>query len=86
LKWARKDIGLRRNFFTEPILAWALYLNGQFAEAEQVMNHALSSGVREAELFFQAATISRAASGNGDQYLQLAAEVNPRYESFHMHH
>lgn len=88
LRWARKDLELRENFSTESAVAWALYLSGKFAEARHAMNRALSSGVREAELFFQAGLINQAVGGNGDgdRYLQLAAETNPQYQSFHMHH
>ena len=51
------------------------------------MNQALSSGVTDAQMFFQAATIYQSMGGNGkgDQYLQLATKINPYYQSFHVH-
>lgn len=87
VKWARKDIEMRANFATQAALAWALYRDGQFAEALLMINRALSSGARDARLFFQAAMIHRFAGGNGESnlYLQIAAEINPLYNNFHVH-
>jgi tetratricopeptide (TPR) repeat protein len=87
IKWARKDIELRENFSTQAALAWALYRDGRFAEALEAINVALSSGVKDAHLFSQAATIYRAASriDEGAAYLQMAAAINPNHGSFHVH-
>lgn len=87
VRWARKDLELRQNFSTQAALAWGLYRDGQFAEALDAMHKALSSGVREAELFFQAAMIHLAVgrTGEGKQFLQEAAEINPHYQDFHVH-
>jgi tetratricopeptide (TPR) repeat protein len=87
VRWARKDIDLRENFSTQAALAWAFYRDGQFNEARSTMNQALSSGVRDARLFFQAAMISFSAGGNGEGnlYLQMANEINPDHSSFHVH-
>jgi len=87
VKWARKDLELRRNFATLASLAWALYRAGEFAEALDTMNKALASGVKDARLFFQAGLINQAAGSDGDaeRYLYLAEEVNPHYRSFHVH-
>ncbi len=87
VKWARKDIALRRNFSTLSALAWALYRAGEFTEALDTMKQALSSGAADAHLFFQAATIYQSAggNGNGDRYLERAHEINPHYRNFHVH-
>jgi tetratricopeptide (TPR) repeat protein len=87
VKWARKDIELRRNFSTLAALAWALYRAADFAAAFDAMNQALSSGAADAHLFFQAATIfqSVGGNGNGERYLQMANEINPHYRNFHVH-
>ncbi len=88
LKWAHKDLELRNNFSTQAAFAWALYLDHQFQEALEVIGRALSSGVKEAGLFVQAGMIYKAAgrSNEGDGYLRLAAELNPQFHSFHVHH
>lgn len=87
IRWARKDLDLRRNFAAYDALAWALYRNGQFAEALEQMNQALATGVRDARLYFHAAMIHLAAgqTDEGRQFLQRAAVINPRYEAFHVH-
>jgi tetratricopeptide (TPR) repeat protein len=87
LAWARKDIALRENFSTQAALAWALYRCGQFPDAVETIERALSSGVKDAHLFAQAATIHRAAgrTEGGDRYLRMAAEINPHHGSFHIH-
>ncbi|MBV8417745.1 MAG: tetratricopeptide repeat protein, partial [Verrucomicrobia bacterium] len=88
VRWARKDYELRQNFAAEGALAWALYRNGQFAEALHLMEKALSSGVRDARLFYHAAMIQLAAghSETSKQLLAEAAQINPRHENFHIHH
>ncbi len=87
VKWANRDLELRQNFATQAALAWAFHRNGQFAAALESMNKALSSGVRDARMFHQAAMIHLGAgqSGEGKRFLEEAAEINPHYENFHVH-
>lgn len=85
--WARKDIALRDNFSTQAGLAWALYRNGQTAEALEWIQQALSSGAKDAHLFSQAAAIWQAAgqAETGARYLAMARAINPHYARFHLH-
>lgn len=87
VKWARKDLELRRNFSTLAALAWAFYRAEQFSEALELMNEALSSGAKDARLFRTAGMIYTAASpnGKGAWYLEKAAELNPNLKNFHVH-
>ena len=87
VKWARKDLELRRNFSTLAALAWALYRANEFSEALQLMNEALESGAKDARLFRTAGMIYTAASPNGKGafYLKQAAELNPNLKNFHVH-
>ncbi len=87
VKWAQKDLELRRNFSTLAAMASALYRAGDFAKALELMNESLASGVKDARLFRLAGLIHKAFSPNGkaDQYLQMAAAINPHYENFHVH-
>lgn len=87
VKWARKDLELRKNFSTLAALAWALYRAGEYSNALELMDEALSSGVKDARLFYQAGMIHKAFSPNGKAaaYLRTAAEMNPHYEDFHVH-
>jgi tetratricopeptide (TPR) repeat protein len=88
VKWARQDLELRPNFATQAALAWAYYRNGQIVEALELINKALSSGVRDAHLFHKAAMIHRAAgrSGESNRFLEEAVRINPGHEKFHVHH
>jgi tetratricopeptide (TPR) repeat protein len=87
VKWAQKDLDLRRNFSTLAAMASALYRAGEFAKALELMNESLASGVQDARLFRLAGLIHKAYSPNGkaDSYLQMAAAINPHYENFHVH-
>jgi len=87
VRWAQKDLELRRNFSTLAAMAWALYRAGEFSKALELMDESLSSGVKDARLFYQAGMIHKAFSPNGkaDRYLQMAAAINPRHEHFHVH-
>jgi tetratricopeptide (TPR) repeat protein len=87
MKWAQKDLELRRNFSTLAAMAWAYYRAGELSKALEVMNESLASGVKDARLFYQAGMIHKAFSPNGkaDRFLQMAAAINPNYENFHVH-
>ena len=87
VKWAQKDLELRRNFSTLAAMASALYRAGDFSKALELMNESLASGVKDARLFRLAGIIHKAVSPNGkaDSYLQMAAAINPHYENFHVH-
>jgi tetratricopeptide (TPR) repeat protein len=88
VRWARKDLELRQNFSTRAALAWALYRDDRLVEALDAMHKALSSGVRDTKLFFQAAMIHLAAgrTDEGKQFLREAAEINPHYQDVYVHH
>lgn len=87
VKWAQKDLELRRNFATLAAMSWALYRTGEFSTALELLNESLASGVKDARLFHQAGIIHKAISPNGkaDSYLQMAAAINPHYKNFHVH-
>jgi tetratricopeptide (TPR) repeat protein len=88
VRWARKDIEMRSNFSSQAALAWALYRNGELAEALEYIRLALSSGVRDPGILSTAATLLEAAgdSAESQSYAQAALEINPRHDNFHMHH
>jgi tetratricopeptide (TPR) repeat protein len=87
MKWAQKDLDLRRNFATLAAMSWAFYRAGELSKALELMNESLASGVKDARLFHQAGIIHQGLSPNGkaDSYLQMAATINPHYENFHVH-
>jgi tetratricopeptide (TPR) repeat protein len=87
VRWARKDVELRRNPWTLAALAVALCRNGQSDEAVTLIDDALATGVGDAHLYFKAAEVYRAAGRNNEseRYHQQAAEFNPHYRNFHVH-
>jgi tetratricopeptide (TPR) repeat protein len=85
--WARRDLALRENCFTQAALAWALLRVGHMAEAAEWMDRALASGVKDAHLYAQSSAVYQAA-GNGARAsccLDHACAINPRLSSFHVH-
>ena len=87
VKWARRDVDLRPSFFTQDALAWALYRDGQFADALDTVQTALASGANDTHLLFHAAMIHLAAgrTAEGKRLLDKVARLNPGFESFHVH-
>jgi len=88
VKWALKDVELRDNFATRAALAWAFYRASRFAQARDQIDRALASGAIDARLFYRAGMIYRATAshGQGERYLQMAAEWNPLHRTGHLHH
>lgn len=78
LRIAQAEYGRRKDVFTSHALAWALYRNGQFADARRVIDGALAVGVRDSSIFYHAGLI---AAKLGDQkaageFLRKSAELN----------
>jgi tetratricopeptide (TPR) repeat protein len=86
--WAQNDLRLRPNFLAQAGLAWALYRDKRFDEAVDLMDQALASGVQDARLYHLAGTIYLGASrtAGAERLIERAAQINPRYEDFHVHH
>ena len=87
VKWAQKDIQLRKNVTTRDAFAWALFRDGQYQAAVDEMKKALSGNWQDAHLFFHAAMIYLAAgmTEEGKGFLQKAFNINPHYDAFHVH-
>ena len=88
VKWAHRDLRLRKNFATQAALAWSLYRDGQFGDAVRWMDRALASGVVDARLYFWAGEIYRAAGNEveGRELRQRAITLNSAVDGFHVHH
>ena len=78
LEVARREIARRRDVFTLDAYAWALYVNGQYAEAHKQMEMGLAVGIRNAKMFGHAGEISLKAGDRpaAERYLREAAELN----------
>ena len=81
LDLARRELEVRRDVYTHDVLAWALYKNGQAADAVAPMKEALRLGTEDARLFFHAGMIHRAAGerARARELLQRALTLNPRF-------
>ncbi|MEO8256701.1 MAG: tetratricopeptide repeat protein [Acidobacteriota bacterium] len=87
VRWAKQDWLLRPNDATEDTLAWALYRNGQFAEALDRSSRALAGDSVDGHLLFHAMTINQKA-GRSAEVRGLRARLeafNPSYGDFHVH-
>lgn len=87
VEWARKDLALRRSIHAHDALAWALYKNGEVAEAVAECAKTLATGTRDPHLLQHAGMIRMAAGdiAAGRNAMQEAAKVNPRFNAFHVH-
>jgi tetratricopeptide (TPR) repeat protein len=81
LALARKEFEVRHDIYTWDALAWALYKNGKYQDAQDAMRHVLHFGTRDAMLLFHAGMIS---SGLGEtvqaqQPLSDAVRITPHF-------
>jgi tetratricopeptide (TPR) repeat protein len=84
---ARKDFASRQSVQACDALAWALYNNGEIAEAGQLAPRALRTGIKDAHILFHVGMIRFAAGdlAGGRAALRDAVAVNPRHNAFHAH-
>lgn len=82
LSLMQAELGIRRDAQTLDTLAWALSSSGRFSEAQRVMHEALSSGIRDAGMFYRAGRIEQALgkSSQARAYFQLAQETDPTFD------
>ncbi len=79
LRIARVEAARRHDVHTLDAYAWALYVNGQYAEARKQMEAALAVGIRDARMFYHAGAIAaklhdRTAAA---RYLKESLDLNP---------
>jgi tetratricopeptide (TPR) repeat protein len=82
LRIARLEIENRHDAWTLDAYAWALYANGQYAEAGQQIEKALAIGTRDAVLYYHAGVIEAALGKRAEasHYLQESLNLNPTSE------
>jgi len=78
LEVASREIARRHDVFTLDAYAWALYGNGQYAEARKQIETALAVGIRDAKMFRHAGEIALKAGDKmaAERCLQLAVQLN----------
>ena len=77
LALAHKEFEVRHDIYTWDALAWALYKNGQYQEANDAMENALRPGTRDALLLFHAGMIA----GRIGQTTQAKERLEPALAS-----
>lgn len=78
LEVARREFARRHDCFTLESLAWALYVNGQYSEAQERITQGLAVGIRDGRMFRHAGEIALKAGDRrkAEQYLQEAAGLS----------
>ncbi len=78
---ARAAYTHRPSIYAADTLAWALYKQGNFTEAQRYSTEALKLNTRDAMLHFHAGMIARAAgdTATAKQHLQTALSINPYF-------
>lgn len=79
---ARREREWRADIYTCDALAWCLFKNGRFTEAQAAMNEALRLKTRDARLFYHAGMIADALGEKqaAVKYLKLALDINPAFD------
>jgi tetratricopeptide (TPR) repeat protein len=85
LTFAQKELEVRQDIYTYDVLAWVLYKNGKWQEADTAMRKALRLGTKDARLFFHAGMIAYRLERYEEarDYLQQALSLNPHFHIFH---
>ena len=78
LRVAQREAAQRHDVYTLDALAWALYANGQYAEARQQVERALAVGVRDARFFYHAGAIAWKLNDRdtAEHYLRESLQTN----------
>lgn len=83
LQLMEADAKVRRDYRTLETLAWALSRENRWQEAEQVIQEALKTGVRDAGLYYRAEAIAVALgkSEMATSYRQQARQIDPTFNT-----
>jgi tetratricopeptide (TPR) repeat protein len=78
LRVAQREAAQRHDVYTQDALAWALYVNGQYAEARRQIERALAVGIRDARFFYHAGAIAWKLNDRdaAEHYLRQSLETN----------
>ena len=78
LEVAKREIARRHDVFTLDTYAWALYVNGQYHEAQAQIDRALAVGIQNATMFRHAGEIALKCGdlATAEGYLQRSAALN----------
>ncbi|MBI4782944.1 MAG: tetratricopeptide repeat protein [Oscillatoriophycideae cyanobacterium NC_groundwater_1537_Pr4_S-0.65um_50_18] len=75
------EVKIRRDAETLSTYAWALSANGKLQQAQQVIQEAIATGIRDANLYDRAAEINKALGNTAQAQTQAqkALEIDPQF-------
>jgi tetratricopeptide (TPR) repeat protein len=81
LALAHKEFEVRHDIYTWDALAWALYKNGKYQDAQDAVDNALRFGTKDSLLLFHAGMIEAklGRAGQARESLNLALQINPHF-------
>jgi tetratricopeptide (TPR) repeat protein len=82
LKLAQQKIAACQDVWTLDALAWALYANGRYQDADAAVQKAIAVGIQSAQIFDHAGHIAQKLNHSADasKYFGLALQANPTSE------
>lgn len=82
LELATAELDVRRDIYTYDALAWALYKNKKFDEAEKAMTEAMKLSTPEPAFYYHAGMIANALGKKkeANEYLKKALALNPHFD------
>ena len=82
LELAQADFDVRKDVYTYDALAWSMYRNRRFAEAQRASQQALKMGTPEALFYYHAGMIGLALgdSAGAAKALEKALKLNPGFD------
>lgn len=82
LELVREELKVRQDIYTYDALAWALYKNKQYSEAQHAMDRALKLDTPEPGFFYHAGMIALTLGRKPDaaKLLERALELNPKFD------
>lgn len=85
LELAQDELKVRQDVYTWDIMAWVLYKNRRYQEAEAAVARALRAGTRDALLYYHAGMIYRQVGdrAKADSYLGKALATNRQFHIFY---
>src|SRR5271166_1335093 len=85
LDLAQKELEVRRDVYTQDVLAWSLYKGGKTKDASIAMGKALARGTKDPLFFFHAGLIQRDLGNveGAQEYLSHALAINPQFHVFY---
>jgi tetratricopeptide (TPR) repeat protein len=82
LELARKELEIRHDIYTWDALAWTLYRNGRYQEAQEAADKALGLHTNDALILFHTGMIyhSLAKDSDAEDFLSRALKANPHFQ------